>query len=165
MNYFWLDTNAIVKQYVTETGTRLINYLFTHVFLDQIFCFFDSMAETYGAFVKKKNRGEITITAFDQAAQRFEIEFIHRAEIKKINATDNQKTAAHPFINTYSFNHTDAYILRCALDKADELRITGDDLILVCSDGQLLRAAKKERLLTFDPITDNQIDLDALINS
>ena len=165
MNYFWLDTNAIVKQYVSEEGTYLINYFFTRVSPDRIFCLFDSMDETHRVFVKKRNGERITIAAFNQAIQQFEVEFIHRTEIKKINAIDSQKTAARQFIHAYSIEHTDAYILRCALDKADELRTAGDDLILVSSDKRLLKATEKEGLLTFDPEIDNQIDLDVLLNS
>ena len=169
MNYFWLDANAIVKQYVTETGTPLINHLFTRVCLDRIFCLFDCMGEVRFAIARKANNVEITIAAHNQAIQRFETQFIRGGKVKKVNATENQKSAAWQFIgahpSAHKINTTDAHILRCALDKADELRTAGDDLILVCSDGRLLRAAKKERLLTFDPITGNQTDLDALINS
>lgn len=165
MNYFWLDANAIVKQYVTETGTPLINHLFTRVALNQIFCLFDSMDETRHVFVKKKNGGEITITTFNQAIQRFETGFIYHADVEKVNPTQSQKTASRQLIETYSINSTDAYILQCALDTADNLRTAGDDLILVSSDKRLLTAADKEGLLIFDPETGNQTDLDVLINS
>ena len=164
MNYFWLDTNAIVKQYITELGTPLINYLFARVSLNRIFYLSDSIDETDGVFNKKKNGEEITIQAFNQAIQQFEAEFSHGIETKRISATDSQKTAA-PQFDAYGIGRTDTYILRCALDKADELRVAGDDLVLVNSDKKLSRAAKKERLLTFDPETDNQIALDSLINS
>ena len=165
MNYFWLDANAIVKQYITETGTPLINYLFTRVSLNRIFCLFDSMDEARFAIVRKRNEQLITIADFNQAIQRFEVEFIYRAEVEKVTATENQKIAARQLIETYSINSTDAYILQCALDKSDKLRIAGDDLIFISSDKRLLTAARMERLLTFDPVTGNQTDLDVLINS
>ena len=164
MNYFWLDANAIVKQYVTERGTPLINHLFTHVSLNRIFCLFDSMDEARFALVRKKNDGTTTRAEFDQAIQRFKVEFIDRTEVKKVEATQNQKIAARQLIETYSINNTDAYILQCALDKADELRTAGDNLILVSSDKRLLAATTKEGLLTFNPETDSQIYLDFLIN-
>ena len=123
------------------------------------------MGETRSAIRRKRNRGEITIAEYNQAIQRFEVEFIYRAEAGKVNATDNQKIAAWQLIDAYPINSADAHILRCALDKTDELRTAGDDLILVSSDRRLLTAAKKERLLTFDPESGNQIDLDVLINS
>jgi predicted nucleic acid-binding protein len=166
VNYFWLDANAIVKQYVTEKrGTPLINHLFTRISLNRIFCLFDSMDETLHVFVKKRNGEEITITTFNQVIQRFEAEFIYHADVEKVDATRNQKIAARQFIETYSINSTDAYILQCALDEADKLRTVGDDLILVSSDKRLLAAARQERLLTFDPENDTQTDIDVLINS
>ena len=170
MNYFWLDANAIVKQYVKEKrGTPLINYLFTRVSLNQILCLFDSMGEVYSAIARKANNVEITIAAHNQAIQRFETQFIRGGKVKKVNATENQKFAAWQFIgahpSAHNINTTDAHILRCALDKADELRTARDDLILVSSDRRLLKAADKEGLLIFDPENGTKIDLDVLINS
>lgn len=165
MNYFWLDTNAIVKQYVTEKGTPLINHFFTRVSFTRIFCLVDSIDETYRVFERKSNDGIITRAEFNQVIQQFEDGFNHRADLDKVNATQNQKTVAHRFIDAYRIGDTDAYILRCALDKADELRITGDDIVFVSSDKKLLKAARTERLLTFDPENGTKIDLDVLINS
>ena len=165
MNYFWLDANAIVKQYVTETGTPLINHLFTHVSLDRIFCLFDSMDETRHVFVRKKNGGRITITEFNQAIQRFKTQFIDQIKVKQVNPTQNQKIASRSLIEVHSINSTDAYILQCALDEADKLWMAGDDLIFVSSDKNLLIAAINEGLLTFNPETDSQNYLDFLINS
>ena len=165
MNYFWLDANAIVKQYVTEIGTPLINHLFSRVSLNRIFCLFDSMDETRHVFVRKKNDGRITITEFNQAIQRFKTQFIDQIKVKQVNPTQNQKIASRPLIEVHSINSTDAYILQCALDEADKLRTAGDDLIFVSSDRRPLTAATNEGLLTFNPETGNQTDLDALINS
>ena len=169
MNYFWLDANAIVKQYVTETGTPLINYFFTRVSPNRIFCLFDCMGEVRFAIAKKKNEQRTTIAAIDQAIQRFEDEFLHSNEVQQVHATESQKRTAWQRIGPHTgariINNTDAYILQCALDTVNELRTAGDDLILVSSDKDLLIAAKKEGLLTFDPVTGNQIDLDVLINS
>ena len=165
MNYFWLDANAIVKQYVTETGTPLINHLFTRVSLNRIFCLFDSMDEARFAIVRRRNERVITIAEFNQAIQRFKVEFIDRTDVKQVDPTQNQKIASRSLIEVHSINSTDAYILQCALDEADKLRTAGDDLIFVSSDRRPLIAATKEGLITFDPITGDQTDLDILINS
>ena len=165
MNYFWLDANAIVKQYIDEEGTCLINHFFTYVSFNRIFYLFDSIGETRSAIVRKRNDGTISTAEFDQVIQQFEIDFIYRAEVENVSATEDQKRDAWQLIDAYSINSSDADILRCTLDKADELRTAGDDLIFVSSDKRLLKAAEKEGLLTFDPQTDNQIDLDDLINS
>ena len=149
MNYFWLDANAIVKQYVTETGTPLINHLFTHVSLNRIFCLFDSMDEARFAIVRKRNERIITITEFNQAIQRFEGGFIYHADVEQVDPTQNQKIAARSFIEVHSINSTDAYILQCALDEADKLRTAGDDLIFVSSDRRPLTVATNEGIAHF----------------
>ena len=165
MNYFWLDANAIAKRYVVEKGTVLINHFFGNVSPDQIICLFDSMDETRSVIVRKRNRGDITLSEFNQAIQQFEVEVINSTEVLQMHATVNQKIAARKLIDDYSINSTDAYILQCALDKANELRVDGHNLILVSSDKRLLRSAQREGLFTFDPETNSQTSLDVLINS
>ena len=166
MNYFWLDANAIAKRYVTERGTPIINHLFRRVSAERMICLFDSMDETRFVIVKKRNRAEITVSEFNQAIQQFEMEVVNSTEIVQVHATIDQKEAARQLIHDYPINSSDAYILQCALDKADELRIDGnDDLILVSNDQALLGAAKSERLRTFDPNAGSQTALDVLINS
>ena len=165
MIYFWLDANAIAKRYVVEKGTPLINHFFIHVSAKQLICLFDSMDETRSVIVRKRNRGEITLSEFNQAIQHFEMEVVNSTEVLQVHATVNQKVAARELIDNYSINSTDAYILQCALDQANNLRLEGHELILISSDKRLIRAARRERMLTFNAETDSQIALDILINS
>ena len=165
MNYFWLDANAIAKRYVVEKGTPLINYFFTNVSAERIICLFDSMDEARFAIGKYRNRGDITVSEFNQAIRQLGVEVINSSKVLRVEATSDQKIAARQLIDDYSINSTDSYILQCALDKANELRADGHNLIMVSSDKRLLRAAQSEQLLTFDPETDSQPTLDVLINS
>ena len=165
MNYFWFDANAIAKRYVVENGTPLINYFFSRVSLERMICLFDSMDETRFVIAKYRNRGDITSSDFNQAIQQFEVEVVNSTEVVQVHATVDQKEAARQLIHHYPINSTDAYILQCALDKANQLRAAGDNLILVTSDKRLLDAARSERLLTFNSETDSQTALDVLINS
>lgn len=164
MIYFWLDANAIAKRYVTEKGTPIIDHLFTNTSPERMICLFDSMDETRSVIVRKRNRGEITSSEFNQAIQQFEAEIVNSTEVLQVHATVDQKIAARKLIDDYSLNSTDAYILQCALDKANQLRVTGDDLILVSSDKRLLNAARRKALRRFDPETDMQTALDVLID-
>ena len=165
MIYFWLDANAIAKRYVTESGTPIINHLFRRVSAERMICLFDSMDETRFVIVKKRNRAEITVSEFNQAIKQFEAEVVNSTEIVQVHATIDQKEAARQLIHDYPINSSDAYILQCALDKANELRIDGHDLILVSNDQRLLKAAKSEGVRTFDPNTNSQAALDILINA
>ncbi|MCI0388839.1 MAG: hypothetical protein MOB07_08755 [Acidobacteria bacterium] len=53
--------------------------------------------------------------------------------------------------------------MRSALDFAANLRARGDDLVLVASDGRLLRAAQAEGLIVFNPEKQPTADLDLLL--
>ena len=165
MIYFWLDANAIAKRYVVEKGTTLINYFFAHVSAERIICLFDSMDEARFVIVKKKNSREITLPDFNRTIQQFEVEVVNSTEVVQVHATVNQKKTARQLIDNYPINSTDAYILQCALDQANNLRLEKHELILVSSDKRLLRAAQNEGLLTFNPETDRQTALDVFINS
>ncbi|MBI1928919.1 type II toxin-antitoxin system VapC family toxin [Candidatus Poribacteria bacterium] len=163
MNYFWLDASALVKRYVPETGTPVVNYLFSRVPLHQMICLLESVGEVISIFVRRRNTGAITITRFHQVKQVFRAEVSHCADVEKIYPTPGQITRSWELIELYSLNSTDSIILRCVLDKAIELRASGHNLVLVSADARLLKAAQAEGLLTFNPETDSQTALDAFI--
>ena len=165
MNYFWLDASALVKRYVPEAGTSVVNYFFTRVPLQQMLCLLESVGEIISIFVRRRNGGAITGSGFNQAMLDFRFEVSFCAEVEKAYPTESQIAASWELIETHSINSTDAIILRCALDSAIELRGDGDDLILVATDTRLLRAAQAEGLHTFNPETDSQAILDTFINS
>ena len=165
MNYFWLDASALVKRYVVETGTPVVNYFFARVPLQQMLCFLESVGEVISIFVRRRNGGAITESGFNQAMLELRFEMSLCVEVEKVYPTESQITASWGLIVTHSINSTDAIILRCALDSAIELRGAGDDLILVATDARLLRAAQAEGLRTFNPETDSQTVLDAHLHS
>lgn len=164
MNTFWLDASAGVKRYIVEEGTRLINLLFDHVSLDDMFCLLQGVGEIFSVIVRYRNREEITTRRFDQAKRLLNDELIQREEVNIVLPTENQITFSWEFIEKHSLNSTDAILLQCALDTSLEMQTTGDKLVIVSSDKRLLSATRKEGLLTFDPEIDNQAALDILID-
>lgn len=66
-------------------------------------------------------------------------------------------------LNRHSLNSTDCIVLEASLTVATRLRSASEDLVLVASDARLLKAARKEGLLTFNPETQDQFALDALL--
>ena len=142
-----------------------MNYFFASVPSYRMMCLFEGGGEVIFVFSRRRNEGEITLSRFHQIKQRFLIDVIHRAEVLKIIPIKNQITDSWDLIEKHSLNSTDAILLQCALDRVNELRIGGDNLVLVSSDKRLIRAAQNEGLLTFDPETDTQTTLDILINS
>ena len=63
----------------------------------------------------------------------------------------------------HSINATDGVVLRVALDLAQHLRVPGDDLVLVSSDKRLLHSAQAEGLLAFNPESQDQATMAALV--
>jgi hypothetical protein len=90
-------------------------------------------------------------------------EVVHEPKIRKIEATNSLVTAALSHIGKHSINATDAIVLHAALGIAQFFRAQGDDLVLVASDLRLVRAAQSEGLGTFNPESQDQIALAALI--
>lgn len=165
--YFWFDASAFAKRYVVEDGTQLINYFFENVATSRMLCLFDSLNEVYAVIARKlrKQDGTLSQPAYNQAIQKFEGEVVNHPDVVRVEATGDQKIAARNLIAPHAINSADALILQCALDKANELRADGNHLVLVSSERQLLIAAKRGFLQTFDPVKDSQEDLDAFINT
>src|SRR5207244_8284806 len=100
---------------------------------------------------------------YAQALVEFGAEIVTSSILHKIVADNAVAAVALTLIEIHSINATDAIILRLTLDLAVQPRAAGHDLILVASDQRLLRAARAEGLLTFDPEAQSKVDLDALL--
>ena len=142
-----------------------MNHFFASVPSYRMICLFEGGGEVIFVFGRRKNEGKITEIRFNQIKQRFLTEVIYNAEVIQVLPIKNQIDRSWSFIEKYSINSTDAILLQCTLDNANELRATGDNIVLVSSDKRLLRAAQSEGLLTFNPETDSQTALDVFINS
>lgn len=162
-NHFYWDASALVKRYAPESGTSLINHLFSQVPLARMMCLSLATSEVISVFVRKKNAKLITDAAFAQAMTDFRAEVIDSADFKLVSLKDHLVFASHSLIFKHSVNATDALVLCSALDAKAMLRQAGNDVVLIASDLRLLQAANAEGLQTFNPETDSQVRLDALI--
>ena len=158
MIYFWLDASAFVKGYVTEPkGTPEMKHFFSRVASQRIVYWGGTIGEVVSILSRRKNDGDISQADFEQIMQSLE------TKGRRVDHTSHQMDDSWRFIDPHSLNSTDALILQCALDEANNLRDAGNDLVLVCSDKRLVRAAEAERLKTFNPENDGQKALDVLI--
>jgi predicted nucleic acid-binding protein len=162
-NSFYLDASALVKRYISEPGTAVINYLFQATPWPGMICLTVGMLEVISILVRKRNALSIPLAAFSQALTDFRKEVMDHPGVAKVTVRDALVNAAIPLIPAHSLNATDAVVLRSALDLANPLRAIGDDLVLVASDQRLLKAAQAEGLTTFDPENQSITDLDALL--
>ena len=164
MNLFWLDASALAKRYLPEKGTALMNHLFKQTPSEEMICLLQGVGEAISIFLRRRNEGKITDAVYRQILLELRSEISDQSQVEKIHPTESQVTDSWDLMETHSINSTDAIILKCALDKVVDLRNDSDDLVLVSSDARLVRAAKAEGLLTFNPETDDQKTLDSLIN-
>jgi predicted nucleic acid-binding protein len=163
MNSFFLDASALSKRYSLEVGAVLIDHLFNRVARDRLMCLMLGAAEVASVLVRRRNAGRLLPARFIQGMLNLSAEIVNNPNFNALAADNDLIAAAVPLIEQHSINSTDAVVLRLSLDLAAQHRAAGDDLVLVTSDRRLLRAAQHERLVTFDPETQTQADLDALI--
>lgn len=161
--FFYLDASALAKRYTPEIGTPVVNHLFTQTTPDRFYVFNIGLAEVVSILVRNRNTSRLTVADFSQALINVGAEVTNAADFKKLAADDLLVSAALPLIVAYSINATDGVILRSALNLAAQLQANSEDLVLVTSDKRLLKAAQAEGMLTFNPETQLESDLDALL--
>ena len=156
---FYMDARALVKRYVPETGSALLDAILDHVPGDRIYVLNVGAGEVVSILVRKRNAGAISAAYFAQALLDFESEIVRSADISKLPVTNRLATSSFSLIVAHSLNSTDAVILRSALAIARKLRAGGGDLVVVAADQRLLRPARAEGLSTFNPERQDQAAL------
>jgi predicted nucleic acid-binding protein len=151
VTHFYWDASALIKRYAPETGTDIVNRLFSTVALDRMLCLAINTGEVISVFVRKRNDGTITQGDFSQALMEFRAEVLDSDDFKVVSVDDALIMESHSLIDRHNLNATDALILRSALDIADELQPEGDSLILMTADRRLFRAAGSEGLRALNP--------------
>ena len=141
MNLFYCDASALGKRYAPEVGTPLLNHLFGTVPHHRLVMLTQGLGETLSILVRRKNAGLLLAAAYHQVSQALRAELITAGQVRLQPSDDALVFTSLPLIEQHSINATDALVLRSALELADTLRPTGNDLVLVASDVRLLRAA------------------------
>ena len=125
MNFFWLDASALVKRYLIEVGTPLMNHLFTQVPSQRIVCLLEGVGEVISVLIRRRNGGAISKAACQRSLTVLRADFINQVDIEKIERVSPQVVNSWLLIGQHSINSTDALILQCALDYAANLRSAG----------------------------------------
>jgi predicted nucleic acid-binding protein len=163
VNQFYCDASALAKRYAPEVGSELMDHLFDHAGRDRLMCLLLGASEVVSLLVRKRNRGDLSRPNFIQSFINLHDEVINALDFETLEATNVLILASVPLIVKHSINSNDAVVLQSALDTAAALRSASDDLVFIAADQRLVRAAQAEGLTTFNPETDTQADLDALL--
>jgi predicted nucleic acid-binding protein len=162
-NSFYLDASALAKRYVPEKGSAQIHTILDTTPGERIYVLNVGAGEVVSILVRKRNAGVISDAYLGQVMRNFETEIVHAVGVKRMPVSNRLAMSSFPLLVAHSINSTDAITLKSALAIAQRLRAAKDDLVLVASDQRLIRAAKAEGLITFDPETQDQAALAALL--
>jgi predicted nucleic acid-binding protein len=165
MNFFLFDASALVKRYYSEVGAALVDHLFGQAARNRLACVMLGAAAVAAALVRKRNGGLISPPVYATAMTQLQTEVLNATAFTKLPSDNSLIDAAIPLLDKHAINSSDAIVLRTALNLASQLRAARNDLVLVASDQRLLKATQAEGLTTFDPETQSQAELDALIAS
>ena len=136
MNY--LDTSALIKRFVTEKGSPLIQTLVARkgpVATAKI-----AYAEVYAGLKRKQREGHLSHAQFALAGRQFERDW--QAYVR-VDLRDEVLLLARDLIQRHPLRGFDAIHLASALSLKIGL---GEDITFAAADEHLLRAALAERL-------------------
>ena len=136
MNY--LDTSALIKRFVAEKGSTLIQAIMTRrgpVATAKI-----TYAEVYAGLTRRHREGDLSSGQYALACRQFETDWL--AYIR-IDLRDEILLLARDLIQRHPLRGFDAIHLASALSLKDTL---DEEITFAAADDRLLRAAEAERL-------------------
>ena len=136
MNY--LDTSALIKRFVAEKGSPLIQTIVTRkgpVATAKI-----AYAEVYAGLTRKRREGHLSDRLYTLSCRQFESDW--QAYIR-IDLRDEILLLARDLIQRHPLKGFDAIHLASALSLKSAL---GEEMTFAAADERLLRAAEAERL-------------------
>ncbi len=122
-----------------------------------------SAAEVVAELNRRRRNGRMSPGTFNGALLELGWEVVEAASFAKAPLSDALIERAFSLLRTHPLGAGDGIVLRAALDLATARRNAGHDLVLVTTHRSLLRAARREGLMTFNPETQTEAELDALI--
>ena len=134
----YLDTSALLKRFVAEPGTVVVNTLVSRqgpVATAKI-----AYAETHAAFARRHRVGNLSGPQYALTCRRFENEW---ETWVRVDLDDDVLALARDMVRRHPLRGFDAIHLASALALRTSV---GEDLSFAAADGRLLNAARAERL-------------------
>ncbi|MDO8689693.1 MAG: type II toxin-antitoxin system VapC family toxin [Dehalococcoidia bacterium] len=148
MPIFYVDSSAVVKRYLPEQGTDLMNLLLENPSSeDRFYTSFLSVLEVTSALHRSATTRQMVGALVDEILARFRDDFDSLMRLWPLN--NELVTASIPVVERHRLRSGDAIHLATALRIAS---ITpGVASIMVSSDQQLLNSAEESGLNVLDP--------------
>ena len=163
MKLVYFDASALAKRYSIEPGTEQIDRIFELIPKEQMNCAGINVGEVVSILVRKHNDGRLSEPAFAKALAEFHREVIEDPDFTYLEIDNADIEASLKYIPQFNLNATDAAILHSAFELYLTLREFSHELILVTSDGRLLRAANVLFLPCLNPETEAVRDVEMLL--
>lgn len=156
---FW-DASALVKRYITETGSATVDAIFAQVTADHMTATLLGYTETAAIMRRKCNDRAMSLRTFQEARWLLQAQVLGNPGFRLLTAEDADILNAIAFVDQYSLNSSDAIILTVYLRHA---RASGETCVLIAADRRLLKAAAAEGLTTLNPQSTPEADVPAFL--
>ncbi len=151
MSHFYLDTSAVVKRYVPETGTNWIMNLLAPSANHTIFLAEITLAETAAAIAAKHRvPGGLTLQERDAAVDLFLCHCHNQYQLIPVMRAMLDRSIW--LTQSYNLRGYDAVQLAIALSTRDILAGNGrTGMVFVTADHDLVQAAQNEGMIVDNP--------------
>ncbi len=147
MALYYLETSALVKLYVRESGTERLLRLTARASNHRFAVLTLARVEMHSAVRRRQRDGDIDGPVAERLLSQFE-QHLESRFIKQV-LNDSLIDLATSFVNRHALRAYDAVQLAGCLMLKENSAI--DEPNFVCSDQRLLQAAESEGLVCFDP--------------
>jgi predicted nucleic acid-binding protein len=152
VSHYYLDSSALVKRYVAETGTEWVNGLCAIAAGHTLYTVRISGAEIIVALFLRTRTGTLAVSDAQAAATQFKADFRHRYQI--VEATERLVDLAMTLAERHGLRGYDSIQLAAALElQAARASVSLSAITFVCADDRLGAAAVAEGLAVENPNT------------
>ena len=150
MAAYFFDSSAIVKRYVSETGTLWVIGTSDPATGARVYVASITGAEVVSAITRKQRGGHVGAVDAAAALSQFHQDYV--SEFRIVSVTQGVINRAMALAATYALRGYDAVQLAAALEaNTQRLNLGAAPLILISADQELLTASVAAGLATDDP--------------
>ncbi|MCL1466703.1 type II toxin-antitoxin system VapC family toxin [Argonema galeatum] len=150
VNAYFLDSSALVKRYVPETGTVWISAIADPQVGNLLFAVRITWVEVLSALARRQREGSLSANEVAQAIQTFRDDLNTQYQVTAVDPALLE--TAGQLVMQYPLRAYDAVQLASALQVQSGFAQTPDiQLVFVSADIRLLNIAQTEGLLTENP--------------
>ncbi|MCL1465799.1 type II toxin-antitoxin system VapC family toxin [Argonema galeatum] len=150
VNAYFLDTSALVKRYIPETGTDWILSITDPATGKDLAIAQITWVEVLSALSRRQRQGSISADRFDLTLQDFRVDFENLYQVIEVDRSLIE--IAGQLVIQYPLRAYDAVQLASALRVQSLLASLPDiELVFVTADDRLINVAQTEGLVTDNP--------------